>query len=343
LTQVKVPGRVPPQSPGATIEDAVMQQSTALLFALEGSRAYGERVASRLEWPLSAHEERPFEDREHKSRPLIDVSRRDVFVVHSLHASPGASPNDKLCRLLFFIGALKDAGAARVTAVVPYLCYARKDQRSQSRDPITTKYVARMFEAIGTDAVMTLDVHNRAAFENAFRNPTANIEAMPLFVAHFAAQLRRQPTAVVSPDVGGAKRAERFRRALAAATGTEPTAGFVDKQRAGGVVTGDLFVGDVRDRAVILFDDLISTGMTLRRAAAKCREAGASRIYAAATHGLFIGEALATLGGAQLDGIVATDTVCSAAEAAGLLPENVTVLDSSGLVCDAIAVSHAGL
>jgi ribose-phosphate pyrophosphokinase len=320
-----------------------MEQSAGLLFALEGSHPYGERVAACLEWPLSTHEERPFEDGEHKIRPLVDVHRHDVYVIHSLHGSPDASPNDKLNRLLFFIGALKDAGAARVTAVVPYLCYARKDQRSQSRDPIITKYVARMFEACGADAIITFDVHNRAAFENAFRIPTANIEALPLFVEHFAAFLRHEKTAVISPDLGGAKRAERFRQALAAALGDEPSAGFVDKQRAGGVVSGDLFVGDVQDRAVILFDDLISTGTTLRRAAAKCREAGANRVFAAATHGLFTGDALSVLGVAEFDGIVVSDTVYSAAEAAGLLPENVTVLDTSRLVCEAIAVTHTGI
>jgi len=320
-----------------------MRQSGAILFALEGSRRYGESVASRLEWPLSAHEERSFEDGEHKIRPLVDVSRRDVFVIHALHGSADASPNDKLCRLLFFIGALKDAGAARVTAVVPYLCYARKDQRSQPRDPITTKYVARMFEATGADAMMTFDVHNRAAFENAFRIPTANIEAMPIFVEHFANLLRHDKIAVISPDIGGAKRAERFRRALGAALSEEPSAGFVDKQRAGGVVSGDFFVGDVRGRAAILFDDLISTGTTLRRAAAKCREAGASRIFAAATHGLFIGEAPAVLGGPPFDGVVVGNTVRSEAETAGLLPENVTVLDTSRLVGEAIALAHAGL
>lgn len=320
-----------------------MEQSAAVLFALEGSRAYGERVASRLEWPLSAHEERSFEDGEHKIRPLVDVSRRDVFVIHSLNGSADASPNDKLCRLLFFIGALKDAGAGRVTAVAPYLCYARKDQRSQPRDPITTKYVARMFESSGVDAVMTFDVHNRAAFENAFRVPAANIEAMPLFVEHFAGLLRHDKIAVISPDIGGAKRAERFRRALSAKLGEEPSAGFVDKQRAGGVVTGDLFVGDVRGRAAILFDDLISTGTTLRRAAAKCREAGASRVFAAATHGLFMGDALTVLGGAEFDGIIVADTVLSTAEAAGLLPENVTMLDTSRLVGDVIALTHTGI
>ncbi len=320
-----------------------MEQSAGLLFALEGSRSYGDRVAARLEWPLAAHEERSFEDGEHKIRPLVEVTRRDVFVIHTLHGSPEASPNDKLCRLLFFVGALKDAGAARVTAVAPYLCYARKDQRSQSRDPITTKYVARMFEACGTDAVMTFDVHNRAAFENAFRIPTVNIEAMPLFVQHFARLLREDKVAVISPDVGGAKRAERFRRALAAALGEEPTAGFVDKQRAGGIVTGDLFVGDVADRTAIIFDDLISTGTTLRRAAAKCREGGARRVLAAATHGLFIGDAANVLGAGEFDGIVVADTVRSVAEEAGLLSENITVLDTSRLVCDTIALAHAGI
>jgi len=320
-----------------------MEQSAALLFALEGSRDFGSRVAARLEWPLSPHEEREFEDGEHKVRPLVDVNRRDVFVVHSLHGSAGASPNDKLCRLLFLIGALKDAGARRVTAVVPYLCYARKDQRSQHLDPITTKYLARLFEACGADGIITFDVHNRAAYENAFRIPTINIEAIPLFVEHFAARLRGEPVAVVSPDIGGAKRAEKFRRALAAATGEEPTAGFVDKQRAGGVVTGDLFVGDVADRSVILFDDLISTGTTLRRAAAKCREAGAGRVFAAATHGLFIGDAPALLGAAGFDGIVVGDTVRSEAEATGLLPDNVTILDTSRLATEAIALAHIGL
>ena len=109
---------------------------------------------------LGTHEERGFEDGEHKIRPLIEVRRRDVFVIHSLYGDAEQSPNDKLCRLLFFIGALKDAGAERVTAVVPYLCYARKDRRTQSRDPVTTKYVARLFEACGANQSPELTVQS---------------------------------------------------------------------------------------------------------------------------------------------------------------------------------------
>src|ERR1019366_8766802 len=125
-------------------------------------------------------------DGEHKARPLHDVRGHDAFVLHSLHGDPTQSANDKLCRLLFFCGALKDAGAAQVTAVTPYLCYQRKDRRTKPRDPIITRYVAALFEAMRIDRVVTLEVHNLAAFENAFRCPTWHIESAPLLAAHFA-------------------------------------------------------------------------------------------------------------------------------------------------------------
>lgn len=312
------------------------------LFAVEGTRDYGSRVAQHLDLVLGEHEERAFEDGEHKIRPLVEVRRHDVFVIHSLYGDAEQSPNDKLCRLLFFIGALKDAGAERVTAAVPYLCYARKDRRTQPRDPITTKYVARLFEACGADAVMTLDVHNVAAFENAFRCPSTNLEAIPIFVEHFAGLLRYEKVAVVSPDIGGAKRAEQFRRALAAELHDEPGAAFVEKRRSGGVVTGDLLVGEVRDRAVIIFDDLISTGTTLQRAAQSCRQAGATRIFAAATHGLFMGQAATVLADPVFEGIAVTDTVRSIAAAEGRLPQSISHLGSSRLVADAIMATHSG-
>jgi ribose-phosphate pyrophosphokinase len=146
----------------------------------------------------------------------------------------------------------------------------------------------------------------------------------------------------VSPDIGGAKRAEQFRRALATELHDEPTAAFVEKRRSGGVVTGDLLVGEVRDRATILFDDLISTGTTLQRAAQRCREAGARRIFAAATHGLFMRQAPAVLGDPLFEEIAVTDTVHSVAAAEGRLPENIVHLDSSKLVADAIMTAHSG-
>jgi hypothetical protein len=154
-----------------------MAPSHVCLFALEASAELGRAIAAALGQQLASHEERDFEDGEHKSRPLDDVSGADVYVVQSLHSGPQQSANDKLCRLLFFIGALKDAGAARVTAVSPYLCYARKDRRTKPNDPVTTRYVASLFEAVGTDGVVTLEVHNPAAFENAFRCRTVTLRS----------------------------------------------------------------------------------------------------------------------------------------------------------------------
>jgi ribose-phosphate pyrophosphokinase len=305
------------------------------LFALDGSKPYGERVARRLEQPLAAHEERIFEDGEGKARPLAPLHGHEAFVVHSLHAGGGQTTHDKLCRLLFFIGALRDAGAARVTAVAPYLCYARKDRRTQPQDPVTTRYVAQLFEAVGTGALVTLDVHNLAAFQNAFRCATVHLEAAPLFVEHFVPLLRGAPAAVLSPDIGGVKRAEEFRRALAARLDVEPTAAFVEKRRALGIVSGEQLVGEVAGRTVVMLDDMISTGGTLRRAAAAARAAGATRIYAAATHGLFQGDPAKLLGDPALDGVVVADTVPPPALPAALAAR-LTVLDSSGLVAEAI-------
>src|SRR5665647_1831375 len=196
-----------------------MQSTPLLLFALGASAELGAAVAAGLDQPLAVHEEREIEDGEHKARPLAAVNGADVYVIQSLHSGPKESANDKLCRLLFFIGAIKDAGAARVTAVTPYLCYARKDRRTKPTDPVTTRYIAGMFESVGTDCVVTLEVHNPVAFENAFRCRTVALTGTPLFVGYAKQNLSGGKLAVISPDAGGMKRAELLREALEAALG----------------------------------------------------------------------------------------------------------------------------
>jgi ribose-phosphate pyrophosphokinase len=282
------------------------------LFALHGSDELGAAIAATLGQPLAAHEEREFEDGEHKARPLAPVRGGDVFVLHGLQGGPQQTANDKLCRLLFFIGAVKDAGAARVTAITPYLCYARKDRRTKPSDPVTTRYVASLFEAVGTDAVVTLDVHNPAAFENAFRCPTVALTAAPLFVDYVkntAKGLADEKLCVVSPDPGGTKRADLFREALESALRRPIGKGFADKRRSAGVVSGDLFVGDVEGATALIIDDLISTGGTLVRAARAARRAGAKRVLALVTHGLFMPGAEVAIMDAAIDRVVVTDSV----------------------------------
>jgi len=313
-----------------------------MFFALEASRGYGEQVSRALGVPLSSHEERDFEDGEHKARPLVNVRNRDVFVLNSLYADSKASANDKLCRLLFFIGALKDASAASVTAVVPFLCYARKDRKTQPRDPVTTRYVAALFDAMGTDRIVTMDVHNLMAYQNAFHCHTDHLEATKLFVEHFASLVGTDEVTVVSPDPGGVKRADRFQTALGRRLGRQVTNAFVEKYRAGGVVRGEALIGDVKGRVAIILDDLISTGGTLGRAARACKAQGARRVFAAATHGLFVGKAEALLQEPAVDRIIVTDTVPPFRLPAEAIATRLTVLETAPLVAEAIRRIHDG-
>jgi ribose-phosphate pyrophosphokinase len=314
-----------------------------VIFAVQASGAFGVRVAHVLGQTLGAHEEREFEDGEHKIRPLENVRGRDVFVIQSLYADPSQSVNDKLCRLLFFLGALRDAGAERLTAVMPYLAYARKDRKSQSRDPVTTRYVAQLIESVGVDRVMTLDVHNLAAYQNAFRCESVHLEANRTMIAPLTAMLSGQDNiAVISPDVGGIKRAERFRQMLARAIGREPIMGFLDKARAKGVLSLGRLSGEIRDSTTIIVDDLISTGSTIVHAARACRERGARHVLAVASHGLFVGSAGELLADAALDQVIVTDTVPPFRLDGLPAAVKLTVVSVTGLFAEAIRRLHSG-
>ena len=319
-----------------------MSKSEIRLFALNASRAFGTRVAERLGISLSHHEEREFEEGEHKARPLVNVRGRDVFVIHSLNGDEAGSANDKLCRLLFFIGALKDASAGRVTAVVPYLSYARKDRKTQARDPVTTRYVAQLFEAVGTDRVVAFDVHNLAAFQNAFRCRTDHLDAMGLFVDHFKSRLPAGDVVILSPDIGGMKRAGLLRDALVRVTGRAVSVGFMEKQRSQGAVAGETLFAEVAGRSVVIVDDMISSGTTVARAARACRKQGAARIYVGATHGAFTIRANETLADPALEQIVVTDSVACSKLSAGAVREKLAWLDCSGLFAEAIRRIHEG-
>jgi len=312
-----------------------------MLFALGESREFGARVGSRLGVELARHEEREFEDGEHKARALVNVRGADAYVIHSLNGDAAHSANDKLVRLLLFMGSLRDAGAARVTAVVPYLAYARKDQRSKSRDPVATRHVARFFESVGCDAILAMDVHNLAAFENAFRCRADNLSAAAVLAEPFVALAGDAPVSVVSPDAGGIKRAERFRSVLSARLGREARSAFVEKYRSEGVLRGGQLVGDVKDCTAIIVDDLVSAGRTLAQAAAACKRGGAARVFAAATHGVFAGDADATLGPSELERIVVTDTIGSSRLSDPGLLARIDRVSVAPLVGEAIARLHA--
>jgi ribose-phosphate pyrophosphokinase len=317
-----------------------MESTPLRLFALAASAELGAAVAAALAQPLAAYEEREFEDGEHKARPLDAVNGADVYVIQSLHGGPEQSANDKLCRLLFFIGAIKDAGAARVTAVTPYLCYARKDRRTKPNDPVTTRYIAGMFESVGTDCVVTLEVHNPVAFENAFRCRTVALTGTPLFVDYVKTTLANDKLAVISPDAGGMKRAELLRAALEAALGRPVGKGLAEKHRSAGVVSGHLFVGDVTGATALIVDDLISTGNTLLRAARSARKAGARRVIALVTHGLFMQGAADVVADPAIDQVVVTDAVLAFRLDHPTKNKKLTILPAAALLAETIRRLH---
>lgn len=319
-----------------------MNNHNVKLFCLNASRDLGKKVSLQLGIPLSSHEEREFEDGEHKARSLESVRGADVFVIHSLYGEPQASENDKLCRLLFFIGALKDAAAARVTAIAPYLCYSRKDRKTKSRDPVTTRYVACLLEAVGCDRIVTLDVHNLAAYQNAFRCGNDHLEAKNLFIKHFVPLLQDQEVVVVSPDIGGVKRAEKFRQSLSQTLQKEVGNAFVEKYRSAGVVSGEKVVGEVKDRTAIIIDDLISSGTTLARSAAACRLQGASRVYAAASHGVFAEASNQVLATPDLEQIVITNSIPPFRLTAEDVKGKLAIVDLAPLLAETIRRLHEG-
>ncbi|RDD60581.1 ribose-phosphate diphosphokinase [Ferruginivarius sediminum] len=312
------------------------------VFALGGSRDFGRGVAARLNVPLSEHEERDFEDGEHKARPLVSVRNRDVFVIHSLYGDDTQSANDKLCRLLFFCAACRDAAAASVTAVAPYLCYARKDRKTKARDPVTTRYVAAMFEAVGVERVMALEVHNQAAFQNAFRCATEHLDARRLFVEPLRPLIENDDLVVVSPDSGGMKRAEAFRKTLAGALDLDIASAMMEKYRSRGQVSGEMLVGDFAGRTALIVDDLIASGGTMLRTARKAREQGAARVLALATHGLFVGEANKVFADDAIERLVITNSVPAFRLSNDTARSKLLTVDAAPLVGEAIARIRSG-
>lgn len=316
-----------------------------LLFALKGAGTLGHRIAAAGGFanPLALHEERDFGMGEHKARPLVDVRGAEVVVLAALQGGEGMSVNDRLMRALFFVATCRDHGAARVTALFPYLPYARKDRRTKDRDPVSSRYLAQLIEAVGPDDVLTLDVHNPAAFENAFRCRAQALSAVDLFAADIAARSGAggAPLSVMSPDPGGVKRAQLLREALQEASGRDIGFAFLEKRRSAGRVTGHLFAGEVEGCAVHILDDMICGGGTMLRAAAAARSRGAAEVHAIATHGLFTADAIARLvADGALDTLTVTDSAVPFTVSTGPISARLRVLGSARLFATALRDTH---
>jgi len=318
-----------------------MENEKIALFALGASEDFGNKVAQHLDLSLSEHEERQFEDGEHKARPLVNVRGKDVYVIQSLYSDNQQSVNDKLCKLLFFIGSLKDASAKSITAIVPYMAYARKDRQTQPRDPVTSRYIALLFEAVGVDRVVTLDVHNLVAFQNAFRCYTDHLEANKLFINYLSDKIANEKKfTVVSPDIGGVKRAEKFRQTLSSRFNIDVGLAYLEKARAKGITKPGRLTGDVNSSTVIIVDDLISTGSTLLHAAKACKDLGSDKVYAAASHGVFVAGASKLLEAEELEKVIVTDSIPPFRLASDLIERKLIIVPATKLFAEAIKCQH---
>jgi ribose-phosphate pyrophosphokinase len=313
-------------------------------FALNESRALGLAVAQEAGLVLAPLEERAYTGGEFKLRPLESVRDRPTFVLQALAGTDDAPLSERLLRVLFLLSALRDAGATPRVLLLPYLAFARQERRTQPRDPVNNRYVAQLLEAAGNDQIITLDVHSSTAIENAFRVPVDHLTALPLMVNHYASNLGPAAVTVLSPDIGGIKRAQLFREMLAMRLEREVEFAFIEKRRTEVGVSSGLLVGNASGREAIVLDDLCATGETLMRAAAACRRAGAARVHVAVTHMPLTAGFEALMAADEIASILTTDSVgFSFASAAALRsPHKLSVLSIAPLLGQAIQRRLAG-
>lgn len=319
--------------PGMSTPGSLLQPR---FFALTESRELALATAREAGLELSGIEERSFEGGEFKLRPLESVRGRRVFVLQSLAGSEATPVAERLIRLLFLLSVLRDAGATGRTVLLPYLAFARKERRTQLRDPVNTRYVAQLLEAAGADHAIALDVHSPAAFDNAFRIPTDHLSALPMMVAYFAGRLGSSPLTVVSPDVGGIKRAQLFQESLEGILKQPVELAFLEKRRALGRVATGRLVGALQGRIALVVDDLCATGGTLIRAAERCREGGARSVHVAVTHAPMAAGIAAVAAADAVTEIVMTDSVGGYDQAAATIGPKVSVLPLAPLFGTAV-------
>ncbi len=221
-----------------------------------------------------------------------------VFVVQ-----PTCPPvNENLMELLIIIDALKRASAFEVAAVVPYYGYARQDRKAKPRDPITAKLTANLISQAGADRMLAIDLHARQ-IQGFFDIPVDNLLGAPLLAEYFI-EKELEDLIVVAPDIGGVKRARDF------ADKVDTSIAIIDKRRPKANVSEVMnIIGNVRDKNVILVDDMIDTAGTITNAAVALKEAGAKDIFATCTHPLFSGPAIERLEESPISELVTTDTI----------------------------------
>lgn len=281
--------------------------SAMMLFAGNSNPGLSRAVAAHLQVPIGKATVGRFSDGEVMIEIAENVRSRDVFVLQSICRPT----NDTLMELLVLIDALRRASANSITAVIPYLGYARQDRRPRSaRVPITAKVVANMIASVGTNRVLTVDLH-ADQIQGFFEMPMDNVYASPVLLGDIWKQ-KYPNLMVVSPDVGGVVRARAVARRL-----DNADLAIIDKRRPRANEAEVMnIIGDVEDRTCVLVDDMVDTAGTLSLAAKALKNRGARAVVAYCTHPVLSGKALSNIENSVLDELVVTDTIPLTEEAA---------------------------
>lgn len=276
-----------------------MEQNKSMIFAMPNSRELGEKIAKKMKVKLSEIRKIEFADGEMMVQSLETARNRDVFII----ASTSTPVNTNLMELLIFVDSLKRGSAKSITVVLTYFGYARQDRKAAGRQPITSKLVANMLETAGVTKVIAIDVHN-PSIQGFFDIPVDDLRGQYI-LAPAIKKIDRKFT-VVSPDHGGATRA----RLLAELIADTIDIAIVDKRRTGknkAITMGVL--GRVKDRNVVIIDDMIDTGGTIIKAAAILKKEGAKKIIIAATHGIFSNGFETFSKSEDIDKVIVTDSI----------------------------------
>ncbi len=272
------------------------------IFTCNSNKSVAKQIADSLGIPVGKSEVTSFSDGEIAVSLHESVRGSECFIVQSTCAPV----NDNIMELLIMIDAMKRASAARITAVIPYFGYARQDRKAKARDPISAKLVADLITSAGADRVLTMDLH-AAQIQGFFNIPVDHLVGAPILANYFKNKIGDNPDdyVVVSPDLGSVTRARNF------ATRLGCSIAIIDKRRPKANVCEVMsIIGDVKDKKVILVDDMIDTAGTLCNAAQACIErGGATEVYAGATHAVLSGPAIDRIRDSVLKEVVLLDTI----------------------------------
>ena len=294
------------------------------IFAGNASKELAQKIADCIGVSVADCEVGTFSDGEISVNIYEVVRGCDVYLVQSTNSSV----NEHLMELLMMIDALKRASAGRITAVIPYYGYARQDRKANPRDPITARLVANLLTAAGADRVLTMDLH-ASQIQGYFDIPLDHLQGGKLLAEYFNSK-NIEDLVVVSPDLGSVTRSRQFANGL---EGDVPLA-IIDKRRPKANVSEIMnIIGDVKDKNVILFDDMIDTAGTICNAANALKECGAKNIYACCTHAVLSGPAVTRIDESAISELIVLDTI--------KLPEEkqldkIKVISTAPLFADAI-------